>query len=59
MRFREFVTEDSDAVIAQMRKIRDSMRVVRLKRQLAKEKESLETMRREKAGSGINKHRYK
>ena len=58
MGFREFVSEDSDAVIAQMRKIRDSMRVVRLKRQLAKEKESLETMRREKAGSGINKHRY-
>lgn len=58
MRFREFVTEDSDAVIAQMRKIRDSMRVVRLKRQLAKEKESLETMKREKRGTGTNKHMY-
>lgn len=59
MGFREFVSEDSDAVIAQMRKIRDQMRVIRMKRQLAKEKESLETMRREKAGSGVNKHRYR
>jgi hypothetical protein len=59
MGFREFVSEDSDAVIAQMRKIRDSMRVVRLKRQLAKEKESLQTVKRERSGTGINKHRYK
>lgn len=58
MRFREFVSEDSDAVIAQMRKVRDQMRVIRMKRQLAKEKESLETMRREKSGTGINKHKY-
>ena len=59
MRFREFVSEDSDAVVAQMRKVRDQMRVIRLKRQLAKEKESLQTMKREKRGTGINKHRYR
>lgn len=59
MRFREFVEEDSDAVIAQMRKIRNQMSVIRLKRQLAKEKESLQTMKREKRGAGINKHKYR
>ena len=58
MGFREFISEDSDAVIAQIKKIRDSMRVIRMKRQLAKEKESLETMKREKRGTGINKHSY-
>ena len=50
MGFKEFVTEDSDAVIAQIRKIRDSIRVIRIQRQLAREKESLETMKREKRG---------
>jgi inorganic pyrophosphatase/exopolyphosphatase len=58
MDFKEFVTEDSDAVIAQIKKIRDSIRVIRMKRQLAKEKESLETMKREKRDTGINKHKY-
>ena len=33
--FREFVTEDSDAVEAQIRKISDQMRVIRMKRLLA------------------------
>ena len=58
MGFKEFVTEDSDAVIAQIRKIRDSIRVIRIQRQLAREKESLETMKREKRGEGVMKHRY-
>jgi len=35
MGFREFVTEDSDAVEAQIRKISDQMRVIRMKRLLA------------------------
>jgi hypothetical protein len=43
--FRDFVTEDSDAVISQIRKIRDQMRVNCLKRQLAKEKASIEKMK--------------
>ena len=59
MRFRDFVIEDSDAVIAQMRKIRNQMSVLRMKRALAREKESLDTMKREKRGTGINKHRYR
>jgi hypothetical protein len=58
MGFREFVSEDSDAVIAQMRKIRNQMSVIRMKRALAREKESLDTMKREKRGAGIDKHRY-
>lgn len=43
MGFKAFLEEDSSAVITQMRKVRDQMRVVRLRRQLAKEKEPLET----------------
>ena len=59
MGFKEFVIEDSDAVISQIRKIRDQMRVIRLKRLLAKEQDSLKSMEGEKAGTGINKHRYR
>ena len=61
MRFKAFLEEDSSAVIAQMVNIRDQMRVIRMKRQLAKEKESLESMKREKRekrGTGINKNTY-
>ena len=59
MGFKEFLTEDSDAVISQIRKIRDQMRVIRMKRLLAKEKDTLKSMKGEKAGTGINKHRYR
>ena len=58
MSFKKFVIEDSAAVIAQMRKIRDEMRVIKLKRQLEKEKDSLSAMKREKQDKRINKHRY-
>jgi hypothetical protein len=59
MGFKEFLTEDSDAVISQIRRIRDQMRVIRLKRLLAAEKDTLKSMEGEKAGTGINKHRYR
>ena len=59
MSFKEFVTEDSDAVISQIRKIRDQMRVIRMRRLLAKEKDTLKSVEGEKAGAGINKHRYR
>ena len=59
MGFKEFVTEDSDVVISQIRKIRDQMRVIRMKRLLAKEKDTLKSMQGEKAGTGINKHNYR
>ena len=57
--FKEFVAEDSDAGISQIRKIRDQMRVIRMKRLLAKEKDTLKSMKGEEAGTGINKHRYR
>ena len=37
MVFREFVTEDSDAVIAQLERVRDQMRAIKLERELEKE----------------------
>jgi len=58
MSFKKFVKEDSTAVIAHMRKIRDQMRVIKLKRQLEKEKDSLSAMKREKNGKGILRHKY-
>ena len=59
MGFKEFVTEDSDAVISQIRQIRDQMRVIRMKRLLAKEKDTLKSMEGEKADNGINKYMYR
>ena len=53
IRFRDFVREDSDPV-AQIRKIRDEMSMIRMKRELEKYKESLETMKKEKKESGIS-----
>ena len=38
MGFKEFVTEDSDAVISQIRQITDQMRVIKLKRGLKRER---------------------
>jgi len=59
MGFKEYVTEDSDAVISQIQQIRDQMRVIRMKRLFAKEKDTLKSMKGEKSGTGINKHRYR
>ena len=53
IRFRDFVREDSDPV-AQIRKIRDEMRMIRMKRELEKEKEALENMKKEKQKSVIS-----
>ena len=58
MGFKEFVTEDSDSVISQIRKIRDQMRVVKLKRDLEREKDELQTLKQQKRGEGVMKHRY-
>ena len=48
MSFKEFVTEDSDAVISQIRQIRDQMRVIKLKRDLEREKDELQTLMQQK-----------
>ena len=58
MKFRAFIGEDSSAVIAQMRKVRDQMRVTKLKRDLEKEKDELQTLKQQKRGEGVMKHRY-
>ena len=53
IRFKDFVREDSDPV-AQIRKIRDEMRMIRMKRELEKQKEALENMKKEKRRKGIS-----
>ena len=54
-----FIEEDSAAVIAQIRDIRDQMRVIKLKRDLEKEKDELQTLKQQKRGEGVMKHRYR
>ena len=58
MRFRAFIKEDSAAVIAQIRDIRDQMRVIKIKRDLEKEKYELQKLKRQKLSEGVMKHRY-
>ena len=53
IRFRDFLKEDTD-LIAQIRKIRDEMTAIRLQRELEKQKEALESMKKEKQKSGIS-----
>ena len=52
-RFKDFIAEN-DNVIAQIRKVRDEMKVIRLKRDLEREKESLESLRKQKKSKGIS-----
>ena len=59
MRFRAFIEEDSAAVIAQIRDIRDQMRVIKIKRDLEKEKYELQKLKQQKLGEGVMKHRYR
>jgi hypothetical protein len=58
MGFRAFIEEDSAAVIAQIRDIRDQMRVIKIKRDLEKEKYELQKLKQQKSGEGVIKHRY-
>ena len=53
IRFKDFI-EENDNVIAQIRDIRDQMRVIKLKRDLEREKESLESLRKQKQSKGIS-----
>ena len=59
MRFRAFIKEDSAAVIAQIRDIRDQMGVIKIKRDLEKEKYELQKLKQQKLGEGVMKHRYR
>ena len=51
--FKDFVTEGTD-VIGQLRQVRDEMKVIRLKRELEKQKDALESMKKEKKRGGIS-----
>ena len=53
IRFRDFIKEDTD-LITQIRKIRDEMTAIRLQRELEKQKDALQTMRKERKKSGIS-----
>lgn len=53
IRFKDFI-EENDNVIAQIRKVRDEMKVIRLKRDLEREKESLASLRKQKQSKGIS-----
>ena len=53
IRFKDFIQEDAD-LVAQIRKIRDEMTAIRLKRELEKQKDALQTMRKERKKSGIS-----
>ena len=58
MGFKAFIGEYSSAVIAQTRDIRDQMRVIKLKRDLEREKDELQTLKQQRSGEGVMKHRY-
>ena len=47
IRFKDFIQEDAD-LVAQIRKIRDEMTALRLKRELENQRDALETMKKEK-----------
>ena len=52
--FKEFVAEDSDAVISQIRQIRDKMRIIKLKRDLGRERRATNSLAEEvKCGSNL------
>ena len=53
IRFKDFIQEDAD-LVAQIRKIRDEMTAIRLRRELENQRDALETMKKEKQKSGIS-----
>ena len=58
MGFKAFIGEDSSAVLAQIRDLRAQMRVIKLKRDLEKEKYEIQSLNQQKRGEGVTKHRY-
>ena len=58
MRFKAFIKEDSAEDIAQIRDIRDQMRVIKIKQDLEKEKYELRKLKQQKSSEGVIKHRY-
>jgi len=46
--FKEFVAEDGDKIVLAMRKVRSRMLLVRLKKELEKQKNSLQALKTQK-----------
>ena len=46
--FKEFVAEDGDKIVLAMRKVRSQMLLVRLKKELEKQKNSLQALKTQK-----------
>jgi len=53
IKFKDFIKEDTD-LIAQIKRIRDEMTAIRLSRELEKQRDALETMKKQKKKSGIS-----
>jgi len=53
LRFKDFVREGTD-VVGQLRQVRDEMKVIRLKRELEKQRDALESMKKERKRGGIS-----
>ena len=53
IKFKDFIKEDTD-LIAQIRRIRDEMTAIRLSRELEKQRDALETMKKQKKKGGIS-----
>jgi hypothetical protein len=56
LRFKDFIKEGSD-VIDQLRKVRDDMKILRLRRELEKQKHALESMKKENKRTFNTKYR--
>lgn len=53
IKFKDFIKEDTD-LIAHIRRIRDEMTAIRLSRELEKQRDALETMKKQKKQGGIS-----
>jgi len=53
IKFKDFIKEDTD-LIAQIKRIRDEMTAIRLSRELEKQRDALETMKKQKKKGGIS-----
>jgi len=53
LRFKDFVREGTD-IVGQLRQVRDEMKVIRLKRELEKQRDALESMKKERKRGGIS-----
>jgi hypothetical protein len=53
--FKQFLQENPDSVLLSLKKIRDQISVIKLSRELEREKEKLASLKKKKRGAGINR----